>query len=254
MAVVLGLQVLLALTTLCLGVLSLAAARRVGGTSLQTSAWLVTGVAFTLEGISGTLQSTSAVWAVVAGEGSSVYAAYLRWSTVGNHGRSVLKIGLGLALICLPLTRNVAPRRLPLAVTVWLILFMGLGGLLGWSEGAIQARHFSRVALLDTAEMLVTWGALFIALFTGAIDRLLWVALAVNGFRQALNVIWTSAMAWLDTPGAWVPSSREMQVYACASLLIMVVLAFRRLHLAENGVPVSGLLDLEARPRSSMLG
>ncbi|HEU0078768.1 MAG TPA: hypothetical protein VFQ76_14035, partial [Longimicrobiaceae bacterium] len=205
-ALLLGLQSLVALTTVAFGVMALLVARRLGRSTLPAIAWLVVGVAFTMEGINGIFQSSGAIWAILAGKGSAVYAGYLRLGPVGNHGRSVLKIGLGLALIALPLLKRVPARALPGVVTVWLLLFMLLGSFLGWNEGSLRAGHFSIVALLDSFEMIVIWGALVGALVSGGIDRLLWIGLAINGVRQALNVVWTSALVWRDTPGAWVPS------------------------------------------------
>jgi hypothetical protein len=250
----LGLQSLLALSTVAFGVLALMVARRLGRSTLPSVAWLVVGVAFTLEGISGIVQSSGAIWAVLAGDGSAVFAAYLRWSTVGNHGRSVLKIGLGLALLALPLMRRVPTRVLSGVVTAWLLAFMLLGSFVGWSEGPMQASHFSVVALLDSFEMIVIWGALACALFTGAIDRLLWIGLAINGVRQALNVVWTSALVWSDTPGVWKPSVSTMQIYACAVLVVMIILAMKRLRLARKGVAVAGLFDALSSPQPRMLG
>jgi hypothetical protein len=252
-ALLLGLQSFLALTTVVFGVMALMVARRLGRSTLPSVAWLIVGIAFTLEGINGMVQSSSAIVAVLAGKESAVWAAHLRLSPVGNHGRGVLKIGLGLALMALPLARRVPARVLPVLVTAWMMLFMLVGSFLGWREGSMQAEHFSIVALLDSFEMIVIWGALIGALYTGGIDRLLWVGLALNGVRQALNVVWTSALVWRDTPGAWVPSVTTMQLYACAVLLFMIFLARKRLRLARQGVPVPGLLDVLLSPQPRML-
>ncbi|HEV2149962.1 MAG TPA: hypothetical protein VGR37_21370 [Longimicrobiaceae bacterium] len=254
MYVVLGLQSAMAFATVAFAVAALLAARQTGGRSFHTVAWLVTGVAFLLEGISSTLQSSGAIWAVVEGPGSAVYEAYLRWSTVGNLGRSFLKIGLGFALLLLPLGGRFSARRQTAIAVAWFFLFLALGSILGLRDGPVQARHFSLVAVLDTVEMIVTWAALFGAISWNSIDRLLWVALALNGVRQALNVIWTSALAWVDMPGAWAPSPALMQFYACVTLAIMTGLAVWRLRLTRRGVNVPGLLEPSAQAAPSLLG
>ena len=88
----------------------------------------------------------------------------------------------------------------------------------------------------------------------GSLRGLLWGALALYSLHLAWNAIWYSALAWLNTPGAWSPNPVFLPLYMTVAYLAMVLLAYRRLVLARRGTHVPALLEPLSQRRPSLIG
>lgn len=238
------LQLLLAIGALAFGVASLRVALTVrADPHFQAAAWGLTGTAFTLAGITGVIQTTWAAVAFFSDVDSAVYRAYLNISPIGNHARAFLIIAFAFVLLALVLRRT-APT-VTFWVTAGLALGAGLsaGAFLGWREGTMNyGSHFTSVAFLNAVLIWVLLGALFRALFTTMVDRLLWGALASYSIYQVFGVVWTTAVVMRDVPGAWTPPPRILYLLGLGFYVGMLVQAHRRLKLARQGVSVPNLL------------
>ncbi|HEV2126862.1 MAG TPA: hypothetical protein VGW38_29265 [Chloroflexota bacterium] len=249
------LQALGAALQLLFGILALATARHQDAfLPVRREAWWLTGATFTLLGAIMLVHTAiGSPWAYFSGPGTTVYEVYLRWSPVGNHSRALLIVGFGVLLLLLVWRQQLAHFR-QLAVAVLLLAAL-LGGIAGWLEGSlIEARHFTLLAIGDTLQLMVISAALLSALWLRMVDEHLWLCLSLYALMLALNVGWYSAMAWLDVPGAWVPTSMHMQMCRQVAYLGMLAFVLRRLVLARRGVQVPAFTDPEPEPEFSTFG
>lgn len=203
--------------------------------------WLLGGIAFTLHGANSVFQSVFGSWAFVAGSGTAVYDAYLRWMAELNHSRTSTLV-FAFAVLLFVVLRRFQPRKAFWFVFACLyVVALGLGAWVGSAENTLVAeRHFMLVASLDTVELLLLFVLLFAMLVTDRVDRLFWFAIALYGFALALNILWTSALTGINF--TWVPSPRHMHAYRLVTTLGMLGIAWRRLLLARRGVAVPSLL------------
>jgi hypothetical protein len=250
------LQCVVAVLTLVFGVAALRVGTELRGSPrLHHAAWVVTGVVFTILGISTAIQNcVAAPWAFFAGAGTPVYDTYIRFSPMGNHSRGLLIVAYGAMMVGLMVfCRGAKGRLVRLSVGVS-FLAMALGAYIGWKEGPlVRATHYTAMAVSDSAELLFLMGALFVAVIWNTTDRLLWLALVIFTVHELLDVGWYSALAWAGIPGAWSPSPLYLHLYASVGYLLMTVIAVRRANLARRGVRVPGLLEPPAQATPSLL-
>jgi hypothetical protein len=230
------LQLVVALLRLAFGILALLIARKVpNGSVAERAAWFVTGVVFTLQGISVAAQASFGAFAFIAGPGSTVYAEYLRWAPAANHSRGLLTYALYGSLFIV-LLRGAAAIRWKTAFLSGVAVVALFGGAIGFAEGTlIPARHLSNIALSEALTFVVAAALLFAALFRPLLDRWLWGALAVYGFSGIINSLYIAAMAWADVPEAWIPSALHLQAARVLLAAIIVGMAAWRLRLAMRG-------------------
>jgi hypothetical protein len=210
------LQSIGALLFLALGLVCLRVARGPSaGRDAHRQAWQLSAAALVLNGLHVTVQAALAVWAYFAGAGSAVYGWYLEWLPVANYSRTVLMLAFAILLTLLmaaPAERRSAVVRL---APPFLLLGMVLGGVFGVMEGGFGAeQHYSRVAMLDAAELILVLVSLFAALLYDGMNRQLWFALGVYAFNLALTVIWTAALTGIEI--GWAPAPWQMAAYRCA--------------------------------------
>jgi hypothetical protein len=209
---------------------------------VHRSGWVISGVMFSISAAILLIQGAWGIAAYMGGSGSAVLAEYLRYAPIANHSRTLLMLAFWGALTILALRQrfsNVDQVVLASAAVVALVV----GGVLGYLEGTLSAiSHFPRTAVLDTLSFVVLAGVLFLLMIRDTIDRYLWSALAVYGFTSVFSVIFLSAMAWLDTDGAWTPPSWAIHAMRVALASGMVAIVHRRLQLARRGTRVQGLL------------
>ncbi len=250
------LQTLAQVLLLACGIAALAVAReRDAFSKVQWALWLLTGIAFTLMGVNAVLHAAAAAGAFFAGADTAIYDLYLRWSPTGNHSRSALVIAFGVVVIWLTGSRGPLPSWFWLFAVGLLLLFLLVGGWIGWREGLLTpSRHYSAFAGLNTIGLLVLLWALWRSLLAETMDLHLWLAIAVYAIHQALNVIWLSALAWSFVPGAWSPSPWMIMLYTVIAHTTMLAVALRRLVLARRGVRAVSALDFLAPARFSSLG
>lgn len=239
------LQYLTGFLALAFGIVSLKVGRSARAfPDLQRRAWILTGLAFTLGGVDKVVMDSWAVAAYFSGAGTHVYDGYLQAVTVGNHSRIVLKLSYGLLLACFVAFRGLPARRFYTLGLGLFALSLVAGGMLGWMEGTFEAvRHLPLIASSETVEMMVLLVALFVALLSSSIDRLLWTCIAIYALRQALNAIWWSAMTWFDVGNVWIPGPVWLMAQACVAYVVMLVLTVRCLQAARRGERVPALLE-----------
>lgn len=216
---------------------------------LYRASWHITGVVFALYSVDKLIQGVWGTAAFAVGPGVPLYDEYLRFAPAFNHSRTFLLFALYALLAAIAVKRTPVRRSL-----VWIVALAALtfGGTVGVLEGTLEAaRHFSRTALLDTLGFVALGSILLLALVRDTADRLLWMALACQGFRSIIGVLFLAAMAWLDVPGSWTPPNWMIESVRVAFTFIMVLLAFARYRAMRRGTPVRGLLpnnDLLGRP------
>lgn len=251
------LQCVVAILTLVFGVAALRVAGRVpGAPELHRATWLLTGVVFTMLGISTAFHNVvAAPWAFFAGRGSPELALYMQFSPIANHSRGFLMLAYGVMMAAIvPLSRAAGQRLAVFAVLVG-IAFMAVGAVLGFQEGSLtRATHYTATTITDAAGLIFLLAALFLGIVRNTTDRLLWVGLVIFTVHELLDIPWFSAMAWADVPGAWRPSAKYIHLYASVAYLLMILVAERRVRLARKGVRVPGLLEFPQRAVGSMIG
>lgn len=249
-------QVAVAISALAFGCVALFVARRRDAFSeAQRTAWMLVGLGFTLGGISSVLQNIGAVWGYVGGPDSAAWAEFLRWAPAGNYGRTLLRVAMACMLAAVPFVR---PRFTSGWWMAAVALYLGailLGGIAGWSEGSLRHQiHYPNMATLETAEVVTLLSAAFVGLIWHSMDRLLWVAVLIYTFRQVLNVISWSSLAWIDAPGTWAVPTYYIHLYGVIGYGLMLLCAWRRLYWAKRGVRVPGLLESLDTARSPSIG
>lgn len=249
-------QCAVALLALAMGVLGLKVARALPPDApvLHRLSWEVVGLVFLLGAVSSIFQNVFAVIAVRAGNGSPAWNSYAVWAPVGNYGRTLAKSMLSLLLCLLPLAHRVTlPRARLVAIGASVVMF-AVGTALGLMEGPLRMSvHFSMYSVFETVELVLLLIALFVAVQTSSMDRLLWAAMALYAARQALNALSYGALAWWGTDGRWAPSGLHIHVMGVIGYVVMAYLSWKRILLARRGVPVPGMFDLAPQPRPSLL-
>lgn len=249
-------QCVVAVLTLVFGVKALAVGRLVSTESaLHKAAWSLSGYVFVALGISSVLQlCIGAPWAYFAGQGSSAYDLYLLLSPIGNHSRGILVVAYGAMMVALVWAARMPRGRFTALALCVTLAAMVLGGLLGWREGSlVRARHYTAMAISDSAELILLFAALLVGVIWNTTDRLLWLALVIFTVHELFDVTMYSALAWGGVPGAWRPSPMYIHLYASVAYAAMITIAVRRARLAGRGVKVSGLLDPPAKPPASLI-
>jgi hypothetical protein len=241
------------LVSLLFGVVALRIGRYpVPYASARRQAWLVVGFAFVMFSLNKGLQECFAVAAFLSGEGAPIYDFFISWSPAFNQSRTIAGIALWLVLGLFVVTGQ-AFRRRDLAVAMAAILAgMAIGAGIGIYESGLEGvRHFSAVAILDSAELAVLLSVLFGLLVRDRLDRLLWLALAIHAIKLAVNTIWMAALINWSVPGSWSPPIWYMHAGRAVLTGVMLGLAWWRLILAKRGVEIPALFETD-RVRSSV--
>lgn len=251
--IVVALQLATAVLAVAFAFLALRVTRATAaGDPSHHRAWLVTALAFAMAGATSVVQNTAAAWAFRAGAGSVPWNLFLEWAPRGNYGRICLKISFAVLLALLPRMAGVPTRRVAWISAATFVLMLAAGGVMGMMEGSLkEVTHYPAYAMLQLGEMVALLVALFVGLVASSVDRWLWAALAVYGFRQALNVLTWTALAWHGVPGAWAPDPKVLHLFGIAGYLAMAAIALHRLRLARRGVRVPGMMDLTRAPVST---
>lgn len=249
-------QCAVAALALVMGVLGLKVARVLPADTpvLHRLSWEVVGLVFLLGGVSSIFQNVFAVVAYLGGSGSAAWNSYAVWAPVGNYGRTLAKSMLSLLLCLLPLAHRVTLQRARLITIGASVLMFAVGTVLGLMEGPLRMSvHFSMYSVFETVELVLLLVALFVAVQTSSVDRLLWAAMALYAARQALNALSYGALSWWGTAGRWAPSGLHIHVMGVIGYVLMAWLSWKRIRLARQGIPVPGMFDLAPQPRPSLL-
>lgn len=230
-----------------IGLVALGVARRATiAEPVHRETWRLTGAAFALMGACGLVQTAFGSWAILAGEGSQVWSAYLRWAAAFNYSRNFLEV-VFLALL-LGWARH--RRGDPVAVvSPWPVLWVAMlgGALFGWWEGSLRpSRHYQSIAVLDAA-LFAYWALVLSAVVVrDAVDRWLLLALVLAAVPLPLNALWFFWLSRADT-GAWTPQPFHMQLYRTLFHGLMLLAVVRRWELARKGTMVHGLAGTMVR-------
>jgi hypothetical protein len=238
------LQIAVSLVGAAVGACALETARRaVGAPAVHRLTWHLAGGTFVLMSASALAQNAFGSAAILAGTGSPLWNAYLRWAPGLNYGRNAMEVGL-LGLLIAVVWRRGAARPVP-RTAAWLVLAaLGVAALaLGSREGPLVAgRHFGSVAVMDTA-LFALWAlALSAAVLADVIDRSLLLALGLSAAALPLNALWFFSLARLGT-GVWTPRPVDMQLYRLLLEAAVLLVVVQRLRLARRGVRVAGLAE-----------
>jgi hypothetical protein len=238
----LTLQVVVAVLTLGFGLLALRVAPE-PGRSTRTGAWYLAGVAFTLDGLLGTVHAIAAVAAATAGPGSPFMADYLRMSPLGNHARTLLVLGFAVGMVwVVMLERPMPPRRVVFGSAAGLV---AAGFVVGLLEGPLGQGgvHFSMLSLFGAVIVVLLFIALYRGMMRESIDWLLWTALALWAAQQALSSNFQTVLAWAGFGGGWRPPMRSIMWAGLIAGSVMIACSMRRLTIARRGGEAPGLLE-----------
>ena len=209
---------------------------------VHRTTWHLTGIAFVLMGASGLVQNAWGTIAVLAGEGSASWDAFMRAAPPLNYGRNAVELVLlGLLLFCV----RRPTVRLP-GATAWFALLAGVcaGAAYGLWEGSLQpARHYQGVAVMDAA-LFGCWALVLSAMvLADVVDRWLLLALAICAVPLPLNALW---FFWLARTGVvgWMPRPLDMQLYRLAAHALVLFVVLHRRRLSRTGILVTGLGDV----------
>lgn len=241
-AVTLTLQLTVGLLMLAFGATCLLVARR-ARESAHAPAWLLTGVVFSGVGAHASLQGVMAFAAMAAGAGSGLYAGYVRWMPAFNNARTVVVLAYGVLLGALLLRRGslpVSPAVLSSSVALLLAVGTALGG---FQHGFSEARDYSFMAWIEIVSVVLLLAVLYGALFSTAVDYLLWAAVGIYAMRAAVNASWLSVASWIGVARVWQPGARTMFGIAIFALLLMLACTARRLAMARAGKDPPSLLE-----------
>lgn len=240
-------QLAAAALTLALGLLAVAAARRLGPRrgDRPGAAWALTGWCFLLVGGTATVHALLAAAATLAGEGSALYAAFLPWVGPANLARAVVAAVYAAALLVLLLARRswagAVAGRAPLVM-----LAGGFAALLAARATDVNGHEgLSLIALLGAATALVTMAALLAAVANDGLDQLLWFSLAAYALKEVVNTSLMATLVWwpLGDAGPILAALRTFYWISIGVLAVMCLLAWRRLVLAAAGRRVPALFE-----------
>lgn len=239
--ITIALQLAWAVLTLAYGALAWGVARhpaRAFASPARQRGWWAAGVGFTLLGASSVFFNSWAAYAFAQGPGSAAWEGILRWTRVGSFGRAGLVFAVALALALAAHRAAISPRRYrALGWGLYGAALLG-GGAWGWAAGEVVGRggaHFGDIALLCAAEAILLMAVLAYALHRDSMDRYLWLSVCIYTVTLVLNVVWFTAMAWIDQPGAWSPLRYGLHLYTIAAKLLMIGAVARKLALVRRG-------------------
>jgi hypothetical protein len=213
-------------------------------------AWLVVGVVFSVYVVDKAVQEVFGVWAYFAGPGSGIFPVYLRLATMADHSRTLLMFVLYGSLLALPFRHRLGSRARWMFVSA-IALALVAGAVLGWAEGPFNpSLHLTRTAQIDTAGFIVLASTLLFLMFKSDVDRYAWFSIATYGFTSVLGVLFLSTIAWIGFVD-WTPAPWSMQMMRCIFAAAMILVAWRRYHLALRGRRVHAMLEpLRAQVRT----
>lgn len=235
------LQIAVSALGTAIGLFGLAIAR--GATPadpVHRRAWRLSGATFALMGASGLVQCSFGSWAILAGDGSGVWSAYLRWAAAFNYSRNFAEVVFLALLLGGAWHRRGEPVPGGSPWTV-LLLAMLAGGLFGWREGSlVAARHYPGIAVMDAA-LFACWALVMsVVVVRDGVDRWLLLAMAVWAVPLPLNALWFFWLARTGT-GVWTPRPFDMQLYRLAFHALTLLVVVHRWRLARRGEVVYGL-------------
>jgi hypothetical protein len=241
------LQCLSAALLLSFGLVALAISRHTYALSPDRRAgWLLTGVGFTLLGVSSVLQNSAAVLAFAAGPGTELYDTYVRWAPAGNHSRVFLGIAYGCLLSFLAWHGGFPGRAFWRRAVAGLFLATGVGAVAGWVEGPFRMEtHGVSTSIVLTVELIAFALALLVSAARGSFDVFLFAPVMLYALMMALSVpIWTG-MSLAESlagraPAAWLLGAQRITFEAG-----MLGVAAFRLALLRRGVRVWEVLGRE---------
>jgi hypothetical protein len=238
---VLALQSVTVIAPLLFGVLALRVAARLRDADARRTAWLLTGICFSVSGISGVVDAGFSNWAFNAGPGSTAWNLWLVWQPSGNYSRLLIVLAFAGALLALCLRPHTAATLVrPAVVATVLALVAGTG--LGLAEGAAGSGvHIPRYAVINAVLVVLLLGALLAAAATDATDQILWVAVALYALKNALTVILLTAIAWVEH-ARQVPPETLFAMHLVA-WTAMILLALRRYRLATQSRYVPAIFE-----------
>jgi hypothetical protein len=238
------LQLLVAVLIVAFAAVALAVGRRAATSApSRRAAWTVAGAAFLFHGANMMAQAAFAVTALVAGPGEPAYRAYMAVAPAMNHSRTVALLAFFGTLLALPYVAERTRWFVPAAVAAVL-----LGAAAGAAGGVLDGRlgersHYLSLVSLDSVELVFVLGVLFLLLVRDAVDRLLWLALAVYALSLALNILFVSPVGLRALVGGWAPPGWSMQAYRAVLRTAMLAIALRRWSAARRGTDVPALFE-----------
>jgi hypothetical protein len=251
-------QFLAAALTLALGVLCLRVwyLTRTGTPAALPRAWGITGGYFAVIGAYSLVQAVVMAAAYRAGPGTAAYALAIEWGPPANMARAAAALVFpGLLMLSVsgsPLFREVGD---PVRFSAAAVAAIAIGGTFGarWLHDGTIHQHLSVLAVLGTLLAVSLMGVLLVALIRDAMDRILWIALAVYTLKEVINVSLLSILAWWSM-AAHPAAFRIFYWLSRAVMSAMCLLALRRLAHARAGTHVRALFEPVRPVRPPALG
>lgn len=234
------LQCLQALATVAFALVAHAVAQRLSDSRTPENhrrIWGLTAWGFGLLGLLSVAHNVWSTWAFIEGSESVVYERFMQILPASNYSRTLLMISFAGLLAAHPLLQRLTRPNYSAASGVALLAGTAAGFVVGVLEAPFRPEvHFAGTAFFDTVQMAATFAGLLVLLFTQAIDRILWLALALYALRNGLNSLVFAALSWTGASEAWSPTAVVIGsnfFFAIAVYLAMVALAVYRLRTPE---------------------
>jgi hypothetical protein len=215
-------------------------ARHPGVSAPGHRAWIIVAMAFLWRAVPEAVQTLLAFWALHAGPGAQVYEMFVRWTPAVNHGRTLIAVALAWVLAALPLVRDQPARRVWAGAALTAPAFAAVGLYVGWREGATSAAHLASLSVLGTLELVGLLAALQIALWVPTLDRHLWSFFCAYAVHVAVKIVWYYGAIGFFLGQDWYPPAWALPLLAIPVYLAGIVLARRRLALAQRGARIPG--------------
>ncbi|HEX8391898.1 MAG TPA: hypothetical protein VF665_06000 [Longimicrobium sp.] len=239
------LQTVATLLILPFGLLSLAAWRRMEGMrwSRPFAAWFPTGVCFAAVGAYSAAHALAAPYVQRMDPGSAAYGTAVRWLQAGNVGRECGVIMAALVMGAMLAVPAASVGRVARHGTAPILLAIVAGTVLTARYGDMELRpYITLLAVMYCIAVVVLLAVLLAGVARDGLDQLLWLALAAYAVKETFSVSLFTILAWWRVqvePAAWV----AFYWVNGLAMVVMVMLAFRRLQHARAGNAVPALFE-----------
>lgn len=248
-------QLAFALLTLLFGILASGVVRHSGSRppGRQEVAWRITAAYFVLIGGYAVVHSVFAIFAVRAGQDSTIYAHVVRWVGPANVGRAITGVAFALLVLHAQVRRPGGGRITAQAVPLLLLTAVGatVAADVLRSDGMLW--QASMLALWATVMALLLFPALLLALMWDGMDEVLWLALTAYVLKEVLSVSLWAMVAWRPRGAA----SGMLQMFYWVNLVVMLgmcIAAAWRLRQAAAGRRVPSLFERVRAIRPPTMG
>jgi hypothetical protein len=239
------LQTAATLLILPFGLLCLLAWRRMEGMrwGRPAAAWFPTGVCFAAVGAYSAGNAVLVPFVQRMDPNTAAYATAVRWVQAGNVGRSCGVVAAALLLGALLAVPAASVGRVARHSVAPIVLSILAGTTAFAVYGNMEVRPYvTLLAVISCITVVLLLGVLLAGVARDGMDQLLWLALAAYAVKETFSVSLFTLLAWWKVQ----PQSAAFVAFYWVNglaMVVMVMLAVRRLQHARSGHPVPALFE-----------